>query len=212
MSIAARLGYKEQLSSIIAITTLNFNILGLIRPYGGGVLLAQFGPIQTLWVTCIGFLPIIFLVRNIKIRPRDFSAKSHQQFRHQHMAWPGTTKKEPIYAIHFWINRLCNYGGSRFALETPSSLQFIDKGPNEPGFSNRQRWWWRKYCIVCKSSRRHSTGWKEVGFLGIAISSLYKSDYFVGIFAGYFSNSRFDCFARVFHHFFAIQCSQRSFS
>ena len=76
MSIAARLGYKEQLSSIIAITTLTFNISRLIGPAIGGVLLAQFGPTETLWVTCIGFLPIIFLVRNIKIRPRDFIAKS----------------------------------------------------------------------------------------------------------------------------------------
>tara|TARA_B100001287_G_scaffold269347_1_gene266728 strand:+ start:832 stop:2034 length:1203 start_codon:yes stop_codon:yes gene_type:complete len=172
MSIAARLGYKEQLSSIIAITTLNFNISRLIGPAIGGVLLAQFGPIQTLWVTCIGFLPIIFLVRNIKIRPRDFSAKSHQQFLSALRDGLSYTKKDRFMLYIFGLT-VCVTMVGRGLLETlPIIAQgLFDKGPNELGFLTASAGGGAIFASFAKAAGKPQQAGK-VGFLGIASSIL----------------------------------------
>ena len=134
MSIAARLGSKEKLSSIIAITTLNFNISRLVGPAIGGLLLAQFGPTQTLWVTCVGFLPIILLVRNIKIRPRDVKAKSQQHVLSALRDGLSYTKRDRFMLYIFGLT-ICVTMVGRGLLETlPIIAQgMFDKGPNELG-------------------------------------------------------------------------------
>ena len=134
MALAARLGDKQQLSSIIAITVLNFNISRLVGPAIGGILLTQIGPIQTLWLTSLGFLPMIFLVRNIVIRPRDFSVKKEQHFLTALKEGFSYTKKDPFILYIFGLT-ICVTMIGRGLLETlPIIAQGVfDKGPNELG-------------------------------------------------------------------------------
>ena len=134
MSLAARLGYKEQLSSIIAVTTLNFNISRLIGPAIGGVLLAHFGPTQTLWVTGISFIPIILIVRNIDIRPRDSITKPEQHFLTALRDGVSHTKRDSFLLYIFGLT-ICVTMVGRGLLETlPIIAQGVfDKGPNELG-------------------------------------------------------------------------------
>ena len=134
MAFAARLGNKEQLSSIIAVTVLNFNISRLVGPAIGGVLLTKIGPVQTLWVTIIGFLPMIFLVRKITIRPRDFTARTKQQFINALKDGFNYTKKDPFILYIFGLTIFVTMVG-RGLLETlPIIAQGVfDKGPNELG-------------------------------------------------------------------------------
>ena len=134
MAFAARLGNKEQLSSIIAITVLNFNISRLVGPAIGGLLLTKIGPVQTLWLTIICFLPMIFLVRKITIRPRDFISKKEQHFINAFKDGFHYTKKDPFILYIFGLT-ICVTMVGRGLLETlPIIAQGVfDKGPNELG-------------------------------------------------------------------------------
>ena len=134
MTMAARLGNKEQLSSIIAITTLNFNLSRLVGPAIGGMLISQFGPIQTLWVTSVGFLPMIFLIQKISIRPRDTQAKIEQRFSDALKEGFLFTKKEPFLLYVFGLT-ICVTVLGRGLLETlPIIAQGVfNSGPNELG-------------------------------------------------------------------------------
>jgi len=135
MAFAARLGTKEQLSSIITITVLNFNISRLVGPAIGGVLLALVGPTETLWVTSIGFLPMIFLVRKIAIRPRDFIEKNKQNFLKALIEGFSYTRKDP-FILYIFSLTICVTMIGRGLLETlPIIAQGVFKtGPNELGF------------------------------------------------------------------------------
>ena len=107
-TMAARLGNKEQLSSIIAITTLNFNLSRLVGPAIGGILISQIGPIQTLWVTSLGFLPMIFLIQKISIRPRDTQTKMEQRFSDALKEGFLFTKKTLLY-FSFFVNHMLEF-------------------------------------------------------------------------------------------------------
>ncbi len=172
MSLAARLGTKEQLSSIIAVTTLNFNISRFVGPAIGGVLLAQFGPTQTLWVTVISFLPIIFLVRKIEIRPRDYNAKSEQHFLTALRDGVSHTKKDSFLIYIFGLT-ICVTIIGRGLLETlPIIAQGVfDKGPNELGLLTASA----GAGAICASFAKAAGKPQEagnVGFLGVMSSIL----------------------------------------
>lgn len=172
MSIAARLGSKEKLSSIIAITTLNFNISRLVGPAIGGVLLAQFGPTQTLWVTCVGFLPIILLVRNIKIRPRDVKAKPQQHVLSALRDGLSYTKRDRFMLYIFGLT-ICVTMVGRGLLETlPIIAQgMFDKGPNELGLLTASAGGGAILASFAKAvGKPQEPG--NVGFLGILSSIL----------------------------------------
>ncbi len=134
MALAARLGNKNQLSSIIAITTLNFNLSRLVGPAIGGILVSKFGPIQTLWVTSVGFLPIIFLIQKLSIRERDSDTKVEQHFLDALKEGVSFTKKEPFLLYIFGLT-ICVTMLGRGLLETlPIVAQGVFKaGPNELG-------------------------------------------------------------------------------
>jgi len=134
MALAARLGNKKQLSSIIAITTLNFNLSRLIGPAIGGILVSKFGPIQTLWVTSVGFLPIIFLIQKIPIRERDSDTKEEQHFLEALKEGFLFTKKEPFLLYIFGLT-ICVTMLGRGLLETlPIVAQGVfQAGPSELG-------------------------------------------------------------------------------
>ena len=134
MAFAARLGSKEQLSSIIAVTVLNFNISRLVGPAIGGILLTQFSIMETLWVTSIGFLPMILLVQKIDIRPQDYERKPKQNFIAALKEGFSYTKRDPFILYIFGLT-ICVTMIGRGLLETlPIIAQGVfNTGPNELG-------------------------------------------------------------------------------
>jgi MFS family permease len=71
MSLAPRLAAKQYVNSVINLTALNYNLVRLIGPALGGVLLGWAGVTPTLAVITIFYLPFLLALWKIKVRPRE---------------------------------------------------------------------------------------------------------------------------------------------
>jgi len=76
MAITPRLAPTSQLSSVVLLLSLNFNIARVAGPAIGGALIAGFGLAAALWFIIFAFLPFVFILRTLSPRPNKAKAKS----------------------------------------------------------------------------------------------------------------------------------------
>ncbi|WP_299820090.1 MFS transporter [uncultured Jannaschia sp.] len=69
MSLAPRLVPKADVPNVIALTALNFNMARMIAPVLTGLALATFGPVATLWISSILYMPMLLATRWMHPRP-----------------------------------------------------------------------------------------------------------------------------------------------
>jgi len=79
MAIAPRLAHSNQLSSVVVLLSLNFNIARVIGPAIGGGLIANFGLTAALWFTIIAFIPFVLILSTL--RPRPNKAKTQTSMK-----------------------------------------------------------------------------------------------------------------------------------
>ena len=76
MAIAPRLALIEQLSSVVLLLSLNFNIARVVGPAIGGGIIAGFGLTAALWFTIIAFMPFVLILSTLSPRPNKAKAKT----------------------------------------------------------------------------------------------------------------------------------------
>ena len=69
MSLAPRLVPRSDVSSVVALTALNFNLARMVAPVLAGLALATIGPVATLWLSAALYLPMQVAVRWMDPRP-----------------------------------------------------------------------------------------------------------------------------------------------
>ena len=74
MALAPRLVTKDQLPSVVALTSVNFNISRLIGPAIGGSFILTTGVNDTILLTIFCYFPILFVMMLIKPRLIDIYA------------------------------------------------------------------------------------------------------------------------------------------
>lgn len=83
MTMGPRLVERDALANAVAITSLNFNFARLFGPAIGGVIIAAYGAEVAMTVTVVCFLPFLFALTRIRLRPREGGAGSDQPFLEQ---------------------------------------------------------------------------------------------------------------------------------
>ena len=73
MSLAPRLVPKPDVPNVIALTALNFNLARMVAPVLTGLALAAFGPVATLWMSSVLYLPMLLATRWMDPRPLPMS-------------------------------------------------------------------------------------------------------------------------------------------
>lgn len=63
MSLGPRLVPKAEVPNVVALSALNFNLGRMIGPVMTGIVLAAFGPVATLWMSALLYLPMIVATR-----------------------------------------------------------------------------------------------------------------------------------------------------
>lgn len=63
MSLGPRLVPREDVSNVVALSALNFNLGRMIGPVLTGVAIAAFGPVATLWLSAALYVPMLVAVR-----------------------------------------------------------------------------------------------------------------------------------------------------
>ncbi len=76
MTITPRLAPASQLSSVVLLLSLNFNIARVVGPAIGGGIIASFGLTAALLFTIVTFAPFIFVIRTLSPRPNKAKPKS----------------------------------------------------------------------------------------------------------------------------------------
>jgi MFS family permease len=80
MALTPRLVRREYVSSVVTIVAINFNIARMVGPALGGVLIAKIGVSQTLLLQWLLFLPYLFILSGLKLRPRRESGGAQEPF------------------------------------------------------------------------------------------------------------------------------------
>ncbi|WP_270725690.1 MFS transporter [Shimia sp. Alg240-R146] len=80
MALTPRLVRREYVGSVVTIVAINFNIARMIGPAVGGVLIAQIGVAHTLLVQWVLFLPYIFVLSRLSLRPRRDTGSAQEPF------------------------------------------------------------------------------------------------------------------------------------
>ena len=75
MSLTPRLAPKEHLASVVALTSLNFNLSRLMGPAIGGVLIQAIGAADALVLTAIAYIPPVIAIFFMRPRARSQSAE-----------------------------------------------------------------------------------------------------------------------------------------
>ncbi|MEM8811323.1 MAG: MFS transporter [Pseudomonadota bacterium] len=83
MTMAPRLVARDALTNAVAITSVNFNFARLFGPAIGGVLIAWIGVTFAMGVTVVCFLPFLFVLTRMTLRPRDQAAGTAAPFLQQ---------------------------------------------------------------------------------------------------------------------------------
>ena len=76
MSLGPRLVPKADVSNVVALSSLNFNLGRMVGPVLTGLVLATFGPVATLWMSALLYLPMIVATR--WMHPRALPAARHE--------------------------------------------------------------------------------------------------------------------------------------
>ncbi len=80
MSLAPRLVPRADVSNVVALTALNFNLGRMTGPMLTGLAIAAFGPVATLWISAALYLPMLVAVRWME--PRDLPAAARTSVLH----------------------------------------------------------------------------------------------------------------------------------
>lgn len=76
MALTPRLAPASQLSSVVVLLSLNFNIARVVGPAIGGGIIAAFGVTAALVFTIVAFLPFIFILKTLTPRPNKPKPKA----------------------------------------------------------------------------------------------------------------------------------------
>ena len=76
MAITPRLTPTAQLSSVVLLLSLNFNIARVLGPAIGGGIIAAYGLTAALSFTIFAFIPFVFIIRTLSPRPNKPKPKS----------------------------------------------------------------------------------------------------------------------------------------
>ncbi len=76
MAITPRLAPTGQLSSVVLLLSLNFNIARVVGPAIGGGIIAAYGLSAALWFTIFTFIPFVFILRTLSPRPNKAKPKT----------------------------------------------------------------------------------------------------------------------------------------
>ncbi len=80
MALTPRLVRREHLSSVVTIVAINFNIARMVGPAVGGFLIAVIGVAETLCVQTLLFLPYLFVIARLTLRPRRDTGSAQEPF------------------------------------------------------------------------------------------------------------------------------------
>ena len=80
MALTPRLVRREHLSSVVTIVAINFNIARMVGPAVGGFLIAVIGVAETLFVQTLLFVPYLFVIARLTLRPRRDSGSAQEPF------------------------------------------------------------------------------------------------------------------------------------
>lgn len=80
MALTPRLVRREFVGSVVTVVAINFNVARMIGPAVGGVLIAQIGVAHTLLVQWLLFLPYIFVLSRLTLRPRRDTGSAQEPF------------------------------------------------------------------------------------------------------------------------------------
>lgn len=80
MALTPRLVRREQVSSVVTIVAINFNIARMVGPAVGGFLIATIGVAETLFVQTLLFAPYLFVIARLTLRPRRDSGSAQEPF------------------------------------------------------------------------------------------------------------------------------------
>lgn len=80
MSLTPRLVRREFVGSVVTIVAINFNVARMVGPAVGGVLIATIGVAHTLMVQWLLFLPYLFVLTRVKVRPRRDTGSATEPF------------------------------------------------------------------------------------------------------------------------------------
>lgn len=75
LSMAPRLVGRDLLPSVVNLTSINFNLARLIGPAIGGVVIATLGVPQALLIQGLCFVPFLFALTHLEVRPRSREAQ-----------------------------------------------------------------------------------------------------------------------------------------
>ncbi len=76
MAITPRLAPTNQLSSVVLLLSLNFNVARVVGPAIGGGLIAGFGLTTALWFIIFAFSPFVFILSTLSPRPNKAKPKA----------------------------------------------------------------------------------------------------------------------------------------
>nr|WP_280637713.1 MFS transporter [Shimia sp. R9_3] len=80
MAMTPRLVRREYVSSVVTIVAINFNIARMVGPAVGGVMIAQIGAAHTLLLQWLLFVPYLFILSRLSLRPRRESGGAQEPF------------------------------------------------------------------------------------------------------------------------------------
>ncbi len=76
MAITPRLTPNSQLSSVVLLLSLNFNIARVVGPAIGGGIIAAYGLTAALWFVVLAFMPFVLILGTLSPRPNKPKAKA----------------------------------------------------------------------------------------------------------------------------------------
>jgi MFS family permease len=131
MSLTPRLAPVEHLSSVIALTALNFNLSRLVGPAIGGGLIQIIGAPSALMVTAVGYLPAVLVLPFVRPRERTNEGRKDDEGYLAALldGWRQALNKR-IIRLGMLLSGLCAITG-RSVLETLPILAdgVFEKGP-----------------------------------------------------------------------------------
>ncbi|MDA5557563.1 MFS transporter [Shimia sp. MMG029] len=80
MAMTPRLVRREHVGSVVTIVAINFNIARMVGPAIGGLLIAEIGVAHTLLVQWLLFVPYLFILSRLSLRPRRESGGAREPF------------------------------------------------------------------------------------------------------------------------------------
>ncbi|GAA6180417.1 MFS transporter [Shimia sp. NS0008-38b] len=80
MALTPRLVRREYVSSVVTIVAINFNVARMVGPAVGGVLIATIGVGHTLMVQWLLFVPYLFVLTRVTVRPRRDTGHAPEPF------------------------------------------------------------------------------------------------------------------------------------